>query len=72
MIVDISSLMNNVPTTEGLQWLTENLFTPTVEIHVGRKDYEKERNQAIFDLIKQGTILSDGQLYIQVNTIIQS
>jgi len=59
-------------TKEGLQWLTDNIFTDTVEIHVGKKDYEKVRNEAIFDLITQGTILSDGQLYLQINNIIQS
>jgi hypothetical protein len=59
-------------TTEGLQWLSDNLFTDTVEIHVGKKDYDKERNDAIFDLITQGTILSDGQLYLQINTILQA
>jgi len=59
-------------TKEGLQWLSDNLFTDTVEIHVGKKDYDKERNEAIFDLITQGTILSDGQLYLQINNILQS
>jgi hypothetical protein len=58
--------------TEGLQWLTDNIFTETVEILTGKKDYDKVRNEAIFDLITQGAILSDGQLYIQVNTIIKS
>ncbi|MFM2214518.1 MAG: hypothetical protein RL427_1781 [Bacteroidota bacterium] len=57
---------------EGLQWLSDNLFTDTVEIHLGKKDYELERNIAMFDLIKQGAILSDGQLYLQINGIIQS
>jgi Family of unknown function (DUF6495) len=57
---------------EGLQWLSDNLFTDTVEIHLGKKEYEAERNTAIFDLIKQGAILSDGQLYLQINGIIQS
>jgi hypothetical protein len=57
---------------EGLQWLSENLFTETVEIHVGKKNYDAERNESIFDLITQGAILSDGQLYVQINTIIQS
>jgi hypothetical protein len=56
---------------EGLQWLSDNLFTDTVEIHLGKKEYENERNTAIFDLIKQGAILSDGQLYLQINGIIQ-
>lgn len=57
---------------EGLQWLSDNLFTDKVEIHLGKKEYEQERNTAIFDLISQGAILSDGQLYLQINGIIQS
>jgi hypothetical protein len=55
---------------KGLQWLSDNLFTDTVEIHLGKKDYEEERNTAIFNLISQGAILSDGQLYLQINGII--
>lgn len=58
-------------TKEGLQWLSDNMFTEIVEIHVGKKDYDGERNSAIFSLITQGAILSDGQLYIQINGIIQ-
>jgi hypothetical protein len=58
--------------TEGLQWLSDNIFTETVEILTGKKEYDKVRNEAIFDLITQGAILNDGQLYIQVNTIINS
>ena len=57
---------------EGLQWLSDNMFTDTVEIHIGKKEYQTERNTAIFDLITQGAILSDGQLYLQINGIIQS
>ena len=57
---------------EDLQWLSDNLFTDTVEIHIGKKEYQEERNAAIFDLIKEGAILSDGQLYLQINGIIQS
>lgn len=57
---------------EGLQWLSDNLFTDTVEIHLGKKEYELDRNPSMFDLIKQGAILSDGQLYLQINGIIQS
>ena len=57
---------------EGLQWLSDNIFTDIVEIHLGKKEYETERNSAIFDLITQGAILSDGQLYLQINGIIQS
>ena len=70
----IKSLVPDVDflTKDGLQWLSENLFTDVVEIHVGKKNYDAERKESIFDLITQGSILSDGQLYVQINTIIQS
>ena len=58
-------------TKEGLQWMGDNLFTDAIEIHLGKKSYEEERNTAIFDLITQGAILSDGQLYNQISGIIQ-
>lgn len=57
---------------EGLQWLSENMFTDNVEIHLGKKEYETDRNSSIFKLITEGAILSDGQLYLQINGIIQS
>ncbi len=70
----IKSLVTEVDfmTKQGLQWLSDNLFTETVEMHVGKKGYDNERNSAIFNLIIEGAILSDGQLYIQINSILQS
>ena len=56
---------------DGLQWLRDNLFTDNVEIHIGKKEYEDDRNKAIFKIITEGAILSDGQLYLQVNEILQ-
>jgi hypothetical protein len=55
---------------DGLQWLSDNLFTENVEMHVGKKEYGTDRNSDIFNLIAEGAILSDGQLYIQINGII--
>lgn len=59
-------------TKEGLQWLGDNLFTDDVEIHIGTKEYGEQRNAALFNLITEGAILSDGQLYIQINGIISA
>lgn len=59
-------------TKEGLQWLSDNMFTETIEMKVGKKDFTDERNESIFALIQQGAFLSDGQLYQQVHTIIES
>lgn len=59
-------------TKEGLQWLSDNLFTDTIEMKVGKRNYGEDRNDSIFQLIQQGSFLSDGQLYQQINTIIES
>jgi hypothetical protein len=70
----IKSLVSEVDfmSKEGLQWLSDNLFTDIVELHLGKKEYDANRNDAIFNLITEGAILSDGQLYIQINSILQS
>ena len=59
-------------TKEGLQWLSDNMFTETIEIKTGKKVFTEERNASIFGLIQQGSFLSDGQLYKQLNSIIES
>lgn len=59
-------------TKEGLQWLSDNMFTETIEMKTGRKEFTEERNTSIFGLIQQGAFLSDGQLYQQINSIIKS
>jgi hypothetical protein len=59
-------------TKEGLQWLSDNMFTETIEMKIGKKVFTEERNASIFGLIQQGSFLSDGQLYQQINSIIES
>lgn len=59
-------------TKEGLQWLSDNMFTDTIEMKIGKKEFTEERNISIFELIRQGSFLSDGQLYKQINSIIES
>lgn len=59
-------------TREGLQFLSDNMFTDNIEMKIGKKDYTSERNIAIFELIQQGAFLSDGQFYRQVKLTIES
>ena len=61
----------NLVTNEGFQWLSENIFSDKVEILNGKKSLEKNRNEAIFDLIRQGAVLSNGELYNQIMTIMR-
>ena len=62
----------NFLSKEGLQWLNENMFTENIEMKIGKKEFTEERNTSIFELIQQGAFLSDGQLYQQINSIIES
>ncbi len=62
----------NFLTKEGLQWLSDNMFTQNIEMKVGKKQFTNERNFSIFELIQQGAFLSDGQLFKQINSIIES
>ena len=66
LVTDIDFLQKS-----GMEWLSDNLFTDTVEMLTGKKGYDGDRNTSIFNLIKEGAILSDGQLYLQINSIIQ-
>lgn len=70
----LKSLVTDVDflTKDGLQWLSDNMFTETIEMKIGKKEFTEERNSSIFELIQQGSFLSDGQLYQQINTIITS
>ncbi len=58
-------------TKEGLQWLSDNMFSDTIEMKIGKKDYSEDRNNAIFQLIQQGAFLSGGELFKQINEIIE-
>ena len=63
---------NDLMTKEGLQWLSDNMFTENVEMKVGKKPFSDDRNADIFGLITQGAFLSDGHLYKQLDSIINS
>jgi len=61
----------NFLTKEGLQWLGDNLYENDVEIRFGAKSFGGDRNGEIFDIIQQGGILSQGELYQQIKSILK-
>jgi len=61
----------NFLTKEGLQWLGDNLYANDVEIRFGAKFFGGDRNGEIFDIIQQGGILSQGELYQQIKSILK-
>ncbi len=56
---------------DGLQWLSDNLFTDNVEVQRGQKVFADDRNKEIFELVSQGAIFTDGELYEQMNGILE-
>jgi hypothetical protein len=56
--------------TDGIHWLGENLFSNEVEITKGRKDISENRNESLFEIIKQGGIISKGELFTKLENLI--
>jgi len=57
-------------TSEGIEWLSENLFSDAVEIQKGRKIVQELRNESIFEIIQNGGIISKGDLFSKLITLL--
>jgi hypothetical protein len=55
---------------DGINWLSENLFSDEVEITRGKKDISENRNESLFEIIKQGGIISKGELFTKLDSLI--
>lgn len=55
---------------EGLQWLSDHILTQDVEIRYGAKEFGADRNGELFEIIQQGGILSQGELYHQIKGLL--
>jgi hypothetical protein len=55
---------------DGINWLSENLFFDEVEITRGKKDLSENRNESLFEIIKQGGIISKGELFTKLDSLI--
>lgn len=58
-------------TRQGLEWLSDHVFTEEVEIQVGSKSIGDNRNEFLFDIIKQGAIISNGDIYNQIEGFLE-
>ncbi|MBJ6367128.1 DUF6495 family protein [Snuella sedimenti] len=53
----------DLTTTEGYNWLRENLMDDSVEFLQAKKDYTDDRNLDKFKLIQQGAVITKGDLF---------
>jgi len=56
---------------DGLEWLSKNAGSASLEYFYAKKDYSKDRNEELFDLIEKGGIMTKGHLYTSLVEIIK-
>lgn len=61
--VKLNNSSVDLQTTEGYQWLRQNLLNDDVEMYSSEKPITEDRNKDIFALIKQGANITQGKLY---------
>ena len=60
----------DLTTTEGFNWLRENLLNDDVEFLQANKEYTKDKNLDKFTLIQQGAVITKGDLFTYFNKLI--
>ena len=53
----------DLTTTEGFQWLRDNLLSNDIEFFNANKDYSDDRHLDIFKLIQKGANITKGELF---------
>lgn len=56
---------------EDFNWFLDNSGDPAIEYLKGSKAYSKERNEEIFDLVRQGGVISNGELFEGILRLIE-
>lgn len=56
---------------DGLDWLSKNAGDASLEYFYAHKDYSKDRNIELFDLIEKGGIMTKGHLYTSIAEVIK-
>lgn len=60
----------DITTKEGYNWLRENLMDEAVEFLQAKKDYSEHRNSDKFKLIKEGGVITKGELFTYFDNLI--
>ena len=61
----------DLTTSDGFNWLRDNLLDDNVEFLQAKKDYSDDKNLDKFKLIQQGGLITKGELYNYFNTLIK-
>ena len=53
----------DITTPEGYKWLQKNLLDDAVELFTSKKEFSEDKHADIFALIRQGAVITKGELY---------
>ncbi|MCF7561632.1 DUF6495 family protein [Sabulilitoribacter multivorans] len=70
IVVNVKNEAIDITTTEGYNWLRENLMDENVEFLQADKDYTHDKNLDKFKMIEQGAVITKGDLYKYFNKLI--
>lgn len=60
----------DITTTDGFNWLRENLMDDNVEFLQAKKEYSEDENKDKFTLIEQGGTITKGELFTYLDKLI--
>ncbi|WP_417197593.1 DUF6495 family protein [Bizionia sp.] len=60
----------DLTTTDGFNWLRENLMDDDVEFLQAKKEYSEDKNVDKFQLIQQGGVITKGDLFQYLDRLI--
>lgn len=69
-VINTQNKSINFLSKEGINWLSENISSDEVLIQQGKKNISNNRNGSLFEIIKQGGIISKGELYTKLETLL--
>ncbi|WP_221258583.1 DUF6495 family protein [Flavobacterium okayamense] len=69
-VINATSNEINFLSQEGINWLSENMSSDEVVIQKGKKDISDDRNGSLFEIIKQGGLISKGELFNKLDLLL--
>ena len=68
IVVKVTATGIDLRERSGIEWVLQHLKSDEVSCYFGRKAYELSRATMLFQLIKQGSVMTDESLYQAIET----
>jgi hypothetical protein len=69
-LISVKTNVVDLATADGFKWLFENINNEALSFFTANKNYSLDKHKDKFQLIQQGAVVSDGELYKTLAKII--